>query len=257
MTLYELDSWEHNQAYDSDWYAIVYDTETQKLSRVEIGTTRFGDALPRMRDGCHVIGDTVLLKPTEEILKQAQLALRDQILPLIEIEERQRIFVLNPKKIEDGAVLRFTEKHKCALKEFDIEDCIKCNGSGHWTNPRNTSDKRSCFSCKGTGKHKRNFRKVVDDNGKVVWQRIEAGTTGTVVNMRSYGTFYSNGYNKPDGFNTTVILRLEDGREVQAPLRKLQLPEDMPSKEELLKKADVLAQKRGFYLPFRTANIRF
>src|SRR3989304_3730027 len=146
---------EHSEPSDSDWYAIVFDSEKDELRRIEIGTTRFANSLPlnnQLHDG------TPLLKPTDDILVRAKAKLADIIFHTIRMIEHAG--VLEPDKLIDGTRVRFLSAHKSALKTCDELMCGKCNGTGKWANPRNNSDQRPCFACKGSGLIKKNFKKV-------------------------------------------------------------------------------------------------
>jgi hypothetical protein len=251
MALYELDQWEHNGYDDSDWFAVVYDSDKDKLDRVLIGTTR--GAFPPPTSGL-APGH---LAPTPEIIEKARIRLRDDFIrPRVEHSENQRIFVLDPKDIKRGLAVRFNKEHAALIKDFDREPCYKCKGSGHWQNPRDPEDKRECFTCHGEGTTKTNFRKRLDADGKPVKLKVAAGTKAMIVGTKSYGQFYRNGYNQPDGHNSTAFVALADGTEVGVPLHKLQLDEDMPSAEQMDATAERLSHNKNFYAPFRTANVR-
>lgn len=251
MTLYELDQWEHNGYDDSDWFAVVYDDEKDKLDRVLIGTTR--GAFPPPSSGL-APGHKA---PTEEIIEKARIRLRDDFIrPLVEQSENRRIFQLDPKDVKRGLRVRFHEAHAALVKDFDLVECWRCKGKGHWENPRNPSDKRDCFTCHGSGKTRENYRKRMGEDGKPVKLKIAAGTKAEALSTKSYGQFYRNGYNQPDGHNTTAFVKLDDGSEVGVPLHKLQLDEDMPTAEQMDAMAERLSQGKNFYAPFKTASVR-
>lgn len=261
MTLYVMDEWEHNGYDDSDWYAVVYDDETDKLSCQEVGTTRFANALPSNPPSIHKqINDEwvriFLVKPTSEIIEKARACLvRDFLYDMVERAYKDKIFQLMPDTVVPGTKVLFQEEHKNQIKTFKTKPCEKCSG-GFWINPRNPQDKRPCFTCKGEGVLKFDFEKVKDGD-KLAWKKIPVGTAATVLSLKSYGQFYRNGYNQPDGHNTTARLRLDDGSEAFAPLKKLRLVEDMPTEEQIKKKAESYAKSGlAFYVPFRTAKIR-
>jgi hypothetical protein len=242
--LYKLDEWEHNGRDDSDWYAVVFDSDTNELRRIEIGTTRFANAL-------HV--GPPMEAPTPEILLQAEKCLADIIFGMIKRSEAQN--VLEPNDVNVGDRVRLIFDVKNMIKECDEEVCDRCNGTGFWMNPNNHDDKRECFACKRTGKVKKNWRPVLE-NGKKSWKKIAAGTSGYVVNCVFYGKTYLKGYNSPGRFNRQVIFRTDDGVEVKASLDKLRLDREPLDDVELAAKARDLAKHRNFYLPFRTAGIR-
>lgn len=247
MTLYKLDEWEHNGRDDSDWYAVVYDDETDKLQRVQTGTTRFADAL-------HM--GPPMLDPTPEILVKARAALVIIIFGQLKLFEESKVMQPGPADIGPGVRLRFSEDHRCMAKEKVSAPCEKCAGTGHWTNPRNESDKRDCFGCKGQGEIVTSFTRKKTDDGKQEWIAIKKGEAGVVMFAKSWGTFYRNGYSHPDRHNTTVTIKLDDGREVRTPLSKLRLDQEIDSDEKLKKLAETYAEWGRFYTPFATAGIR-
>ena len=124
------------------------------------------------------------------------------------------------------------------------EDCRKCNGSGKWVNPRNSADKRDCFTCKGTGKFSIGTSK--NEAGKIQYNKITAGTEGTVVEWRSFGKFYANGYNKPDRSNTTVTLKRADGSLFNASLGKCKCARDYTLPSVLREKANEASYRYSF-----------
>ena len=247
MAHYVFAQWEHNGRDDSDWYAVVYNDETDELKCIETGTTRFANAL-------HI--GPPLLPPTDEIREKAIIKLRDRYIRMVKRGNELKVLEPGPEDMRDGLRIRFLEPHKCMAKEYDETPCKKCNGSGKWVNPRNSSDKRDCFTCKGQGIVKTNFRRKKDDAAKQEWLRIDSGSTGVIIRATTYGTFYANGYNRPDRHNTTAIIKLDDGREVKAPLKKLRLDAELMSDEECFKRADSIARsgENAFYMPFRTAG---
>ena len=249
MALYELDQWEHNSVNDSDWYSVVYDTETNELRRVETGTTRFaGD--------CY-IGPAIKKEVPPEIRERATVALAALYFDYLKRNNAAHVATPEIDVLTVGTRVRVIAKTRSAVKAFDLEPCIKCSGSGKWINPRNAQDARECFACKGTGNHKANFRKVQGEYGKQVWNHIEAGTVGTVVGeVRSYGKFYRNGYNRPDRSNSTVAVKLDDGRELAIGCSKLRLDCEPLTDAELRVNARKWADQGDFYSFFRTAGFR-
>ncbi len=262
MPYYLMDEWEHSGRDDSDWYAVVYCSEEDTLQRYEIGSTRYANALPcnpprihRQIDGEWT--EFVLEKPSEEILVKARACLvRDYLIGMIQKSEQDKIFRLKPERVGAGKKVVFTEDHKNQVKTCQTKPCEKCQG-GYWINPRNSEDKRPCFTCKGAGVIKFDFQKA-KVNDKVVWKKIALGTKAEIVSLRSYGKFYKSGYNQPNEHNTTALVRLEDGSEAFVPLSKLRLAEEMPTEEKIKKKAEAIASQGGaFYIPFATASMRF
>jgi len=74
--------------------------------------------------------------------------------------------------------------------------------------------------------------------------------------QRSFGTFYRNGYNKPNRTNTSVLVKFADSENL-IPASKLRLARQLLTDTELEKKANELAKHRNFYVPFKTASFRF
>lgn len=246
MTLYKLDEWEHNGRDDSDWYAVVYDDEKDDVYRVETGTTRAANALnigPKMQE------------PTEEVLKKAEVAYARKLVPIVKLEEERRVQSPNPEALVEGLELRTTKRVRFQKRAFMYEECRKCGGTGKWVNPVSQKDVRNCFGCSGTGKHAKSVG-VTDKNGKKVWAHIGPGTVVKVLDFKSYGAFYSNGYSRPNAWNTTVKVELPDGSEGRAKLENLRLNEPDPTDEWAEEKAMKLAKTRNFYILFRTAGVR-
>jgi len=161
--LYSLThEWECNGYSDSDWYCVVYDTETKKVFRYETQTTRFAGGgrpvPPSLEEGT-------------ELWTEACYALaRDYIVPALKNEH----FNPSKKNAKIGETLIIRKTFSVGLRD----QCDKCNGTGHWVNPKNTKDKRQCFGCGGTC-----FRKYASKTlGKV---SIKAGTEGSVIGFNS------------------------------------------------------------------------
>lgn len=247
MTLWKLDEWEMNGRDDSDWYAVVYNDETDKLERVQTGSTRFADAL-------HI--GPPMEEPTPEVRTKARVALAGILFRMMKHSEEIRILQPGPDQMHRGVRVRFLQPHRCMAKEKTGSPCSKCDGTGKWTNPRNAEDKRECFACKGSGQVMAAYTKKKTADGKQEWISVEKGAVGEVVFAKAYGTFYKSGYNQPNSFNTTVTIKLDDGREVRTPLNKLRLDCEIDSDEALQKKATKVAESDCFYGPFRTAGVR-
>ncbi len=232
--------WEHNGPDDSDWYVVVYNSRTNELERILTGTTRCafppGSPIPGMGP------------MTPEMAARARLVLVEKNIRRMTHEETMRVEQPKIETLTRGTRVRFVEAHHCAKKEASVEqvDCEKCGGSGSWINPYKVADKRPCFACKSTGKVNRTTRtKVTETTSKTitrgknkgqvvtkaapVWEEIDAGATGEVLAQATFGQFYRNGYNTPGRTNTTVYVRLDDGREVQTPASKLRLDCERPS----------------------------
>lgn len=271
MAQYKLTEWEHNGLDDSDWYAVVYDSDKDQLDRILINTTRGYITRPSMKE------------PTDEIYLKAEAKLSEIIFKTIKNAEEND--VLRPNALENGARISFITSHAAQKKEFDQEPCGKCKGTGHWVNPNNNKDKRECFNCNGTGQMRTRWRplreckkcgfkfsiyinkyetekpdikcpKCQSKKHKIIRDKVEAGATGTIIRTQSFGQFYRKGYNRPGRNNTSAVIRLDDCREVMAPLEKLRLEREMLTDEQLLERAERLSKHRNFYEPFRTAVVR-
>jgi len=282
--LYWLTEWEHNGRDDSDWYAVIYNSETNNLERYEIGTTRFANAHPctgRLADGT-----TCETNVPEEILLKAEACLSKIIYEGLSM--RDKLEVLKPDQLEEGVMVRILEDYSIRIKAHDTIDCKKCNGSGKWANPNNLQDIRNCFNCHGSGHKLTNFRplrrcskckhefapfitedekltgkklntscpncKASKNSVRIIRKVIKVNTVGTALSSKAYGTFYANGYNKPNRFNTTVKVKFEE-ETVFIPLEKLRLAQELKTEDELKQLAKARARKRNFYVPFRTASI--
>lgn len=232
--------WEDNKHDDSDWYVVVYNSRTNELERICTGTTRCafppGSPIPGMGP------------MTPEMAARARLVLVEKNIRRMTHSETMRVEQPKIDTLTRGTRVRFIEAHRCAKKEATVEqvNCSKCDGSGSWVNPYKAADKRPCFACKSTGKVNRTTRaKVTETTSKTitkgknkgqvrtkvspVWEDIEASSVGEVIGQATFGTFYRNGYNTPGRTNTTVYVRLDDGREVQTPASKLRLDCERPS----------------------------
>lgn len=239
MTLYKLCEWEINGYNDSDWMLSVYNDEANKIETICIGSTRYAGCIEHHAQICYKChGDPQM--PTMEIVEKARLCLAEYIFnSLRHVEHRS---VLEPDDVRIGERVRLLEPHK--NQSFKTTPCTKCNGSGHWVNPRNPDDKRDCFGCKGYGEIQGEKNK--DSNGKLIWEKFQAGLSGVVKYCQAYGQFYSSGYNQPCRFNRTVKFVTDDGKLVKAPLSKLRLDREPMSDEKLREKAESLSHELHF-----------
>lgn len=229
--LYALCEWEVNGYSDSDWYAVVYDDEHNKLFVKEIGTTRFANAMPSL-------SANNLNLPTKDIVEKARLLLVPIILEYLKREEKLKFF---PDNFSIGDSVVSIEDHRNVEK--NISNCAKCSGSGKWINPKNQQDIRSCFYCHGAGVIKGEKVKI---NGKQKYVLISQGAVGVVIDVFAFGTFYVNGYNKPDRSNRTASVKLVNGNVVNIPLSKLKLNSKELTEEQLLTKAINLSYNYDF-----------
>lgn len=250
MTLYRCcEDWEYNGRDDSDWYCVTYNSETGEFVRVETGTTRFANGL-RVNTG--------IVPMTQEFEAAAMAALVKRYAGMVRHKDECEVNEPSIDTLQRGVNVRFIEHHHCMQKDKaeEVVDCKKCGGSGQWTNPYRSSDKRECFACGGSGKAKKTTRtRAKGEDGKPVWIEIEVGSVGVVMGQATFGTFYRNGYNRPGRSNTTVYVKLADGREVQTPASKLGLTRSVMTDEQVQKEAERLADRIGFYGPFATASI--
>lgn len=76
--------------------------------------------------------------------------------------------------------------------------------------------------------------------------KVEAGTTGRVFWIGAFGSFYRNGYNRPNRSNRRVGLELTDGRRIFCPLSKVRLARDVATDAELREKAERLSYDAQF-----------
>ena len=241
MPRYVFDKWEHNGRDDSDWYAVVYTSETDKLERIETGTTRFANAHPGTVEA-------TLLEPTEEVKARVVVILTGMYLHALTNLEHKRVYEPEPSELE-GKRVRLVQAVK-NQKKTSIP-CPKCSGSGKWTNPHNSMDQRPCFACKGTGSTR--GEKMKGPDGKPVWEVYPEGTEGVVTGTAFYGKTYRNGYNTVNRSNTTAYVRLDDGREVRVACDKVRLAEEPVDQTAL---AAARAKTLSVYPFFRTAGFR-
>lgn len=198
-----LDRIERNRYDDSDYLAIVWDAEIGAPREVLYASTRFGG------DGSATVDATPEIRSCYEGWIAAQRAAK---------EEARKASPM-PDDLRVGARVSWLRESKSQAKS--VSPCAKCAGEGCWINPRNTADRRPCFGCNGQGTV--TGAKLVDDKGKAIWNKIAKGTEGEVIDWTSFGTFYRSGYNQPNRDNTSVKVKLDDGRTVSATLAALRL----------------------------------
>ena len=219
----ELCHWEINGYSDSDWHTAIFDTETQTFSAPLVGSTRFGGGFQRA-------GEKVA--PNHPGILQAYKALEEFILNALYDVNKVVHNSPEPDHLYEGLVLEVNVACKFQAKEH--EPCKKCNGTGKWINPKNHTDIRDCFTCSGKGYHEKKKEKIE-------WVYVPVGTHVVVKNWRSFGKFYSNGYNHPDRSNTTVYGVDKDGNHIQVGLKNCKLVGEVPEKESFREKAHKLA----------------
>lgn len=227
MAEYLINEWEENGYDDSDFRVVTFNDETGEFTSHLIGSTRFAGGIkyPENTSEWTPEAAALCLEKMEERIFQSFMKL-------------EKMDVETPNSVKPGDKVRFLESKKTQVKEQVT--CEKCEGSGKWTNPRNSADKRECFACKGTGEVKGKKAKK-GDNGKVQYTVTPAGTVGTVTWFGTFQTIYARGYNTLNRFSGTVGVQLEDGSIVYAPLEKLRLDREVNA-EDMLRRAkqDVL-----------------
>ena len=236
-----IGEWEHNGYHDSDWYGLVWNDTLQKAECIELGSTRYA---------CGYVGMPKNLAPWNDgAYDRAQKWLASQIFEVIKQADTDDVMTPSIQALGGGAKVRLSVKH--TTQEKDQATCDKCSGSGKWINPRNPSDQRECFACKGLGTII-SKEKVRTADGKISRQILPEGTKGEVIAIKSFGVFYKNGYNKPGRENTTAKVRLlEGGKIVSIPCDKLRLDREILTDEELMERARKLAENMNFYPLFR------
>lgn len=227
MALYKLVEWEQNGYHDSYFKAAMYDSDADAIIGVETGATAYagGRGLPEPA-------------PEGEVAVKAYRRLERHIR---EVLLRQAVAVHEtpePDDLNQGCQLVLTEQHRTAKR--NTVKCPKCGGSGSWTNPRNSSDKRDCFGCQGRGK------KEEKQKGKGSTFVIPAGTVVVVESWKSHGQFYDKGYNQPNRGNTSVFGRLLDGTPVNVSLNKCRKVGATPVEDSFRVKAHQLACEGQF-----------
>lgn len=214
MTVYAVGrDWEHNGRDDSDWYQCGYDTETKKIQRHCIGSTRWPGGVKNLPE------------PPEELHEEIRHCL--YVMWCNRIAWSHYAAVESPSK--GNVVGRLVElKAKVYNKPRITEPCRKCKNAegvstGKWVNPKRPSDVRKCFSCDGSGTWTGPASK-----GPMV-ERLPGlrGTVCSVDERRStYGTW---------SYGTTVKILLESGERINAPLDKIRLVVPDPKPEDVHK----------------------
>lgn len=271
MAKYILCEWEQNGYNDSDFVCMYYDAEKKEIVSYTYGTTRCAAPTAYAIDGNKTtiyiskMNPTTfqwetdkepLLVPTKEIVEEARQVYEEKILQALIEGDKRHVDSPEVGDLKEGLTLELVEE--CKNQVFKQDKCQKCNGSGHWINPRNSNDKRNCFACKGSGNCK--GEKEKNAQGKQVYEKVPAGTVGTIVDWKSFGTFYAKGYNQPDRHNTTVVLKTAQGKLFRAPLDKCKLARAYASVEVLREKAKSLSydyqwQSLGPHCAWLSSNV--
>jgi len=256
MAKYLLTDWEINGHDDSDFMLTYWDDVSLKVEAHCYASTRYGGCYckPEAVEGgssYHLCGNParsdrqapeVLLMPTASKVEDARQWLEDWLFGVMQREDKQLVDFPDFDHLHEGLEVRLLEA--CKFQINTTEPCNKCAGGGKWINPRNPNDKRDCFACKGSGQHVNG--KLKNDQGKLVFEKLEAGAYGTVIDWRAFGTFYPGGANKPDRHNTTVQFKLENGKVVRASLKKLRLHREYRTQDSLRARAKGISYSYEF-----------
>jgi hypothetical protein len=216
--------WERNGYHDSDFYAALWNTETQDCEVVQTGSTAYAGGVQVPQS----------VPWTDEQLELARQWLAKKIFVVLRAAEDRD--VLTPNKIDKGDRVQLLEKHKNQAFTTIMVECPNCYGKGYWQNPHRSDDKRECFKCKGEC--------VIQAKGEKIkgqWHRFEPGVVGSVLWSGAFGTFFKNGYNKPGRENITATIKLDDGRFMKAPLSKLRLAKSVDTDEAILQRSEELS----------------
>lgn len=85
-----------------------------------------------------------------------------------------------------------------------------------------------------------------DDKGSVRWVEVKAGDEAEVFWSGHFGSFYRNGYNRPNRDNGRLGLILANGDKVFVGMNKVRLSEEIPSNEWFLERARNEVAYHGF-----------
>jgi len=252
MAKYVLTDWEINGFEDSDFMLTYWDSKHKIMGSHMHGSTRFGgcQCKPTPIEGgssYHLCGENpeVLLMPTAAVVEEARQWLEHLIFVSLTVADKRVVDEPNVRDLQPGLEVRLLSD--CKMQVNETEPCSKCNGTGVWTNPKRLTDVRTCFACNGS--KVRFLGKKKDSNGKLVYEKLTAGMHGTVVDWKSFGRFFANGYNQPNRSNTTVQFCV-DGRIVRANLEKLRLHREYASPDMLRD----MALRQSFNYQFSAAS---
>jgi len=229
---YKIVEWEDNGYHDSYFYGVLFDDATGKMESVMIGATAFAGSSQTWRDA---------VLPTPEIVERCRLLLADHIFAVI--REAEHIDVLTPSDAQPGDALVLLEAHTRQIKA--PVPCERCCGKGHWQNPRDATDRRPCFACKGKGTVPKGDP-LKDASGRIVRQTIPAGTRLTVIAVTAFGRFFRKGYNKPGRENRSVTGRTDAGEVINIPMKKLRLAKEPMSDADLRERAVELSHHHAY-----------
>ena len=246
MTKYILTDWELNMYDDSDFLCSYYDEEEDAIHNHMYGSTRFAGptCIGFNADGVSsvVIKGEALRLPTSEVVEKARKRLAVYIYDKLVLQETRRV---NEPEVTDLVVGLKVRLHTEVRNQMSEEkSCDKCAGSGKWINPKRSTDVRECFTCQGSGTLR--GPKLKDEKGKIKYEKLPVGLVGEVIKWGSFGTFYRNGYNRPDRYNTSVQFKSSEGKVYRATLKNLRLDRECASEEELRKRADDISRGLEF-----------
>lgn len=233
MPKFKLCEWEDNGHHDSYFYGAYFDDATGTIETTSLGATAYAPAPNPTWEECQ--------PPTPAAIEAARLVLRGKIYP--KLREAEDADVLTPQDAAKGDILTLLVPHARQLKAE--VPCEKCRAKGFWQNPNNPSDRRPCFSCAGKGTTAKG-EALRDAAGKVCRDTIPAGAIIVVIKTTAFGTFYRNGYNRPNRDNRSVTGTLPDGTVVNVPLKKCRCLRDPMTDAALRERADELSRHLNF-----------
>ena len=223
MTLYKLCEWEENGYHDSYGKLCYFNTETNSLGVVEHWATAYPGGLDT----------SAYLIPCGLVLEQARRVLETNIFRRLVEAEKQLVFHPEDEQLKVGMRVRTSKAVRNKGRETSV--CPKCNGSGHWANPRNPQDKRTCFKCRGTGQ--------VQGKATGVSVKIPKDTAGEIVDTYKY--------NPRSAINFTI--KADDGSLFRCGCKSLRLDRE-PVSEQVDRRA---AFELSFLFGWKAAVSKF
>ena len=230
---YKICEWEDNGYHDSYFYGVYYDTDTGLMKEIQLGATAYAGGGYSFGVGYEM--------PTLEIIEKCRVLLAAHIFTVISNAEYRDVFL--PEDAKEKDTVRLLVPHSGMV--MVEEPCQKCEGKGHWQNPRRAEDKRPCFACHGRGRM-RSKEKARAADGKILRFTLPVDTVFTVQACTAFGTFYRNGYNKPNRSNRSVLSIAGDGQLYRIPLAKLRMDRDPMPEEELRQRAEALSHEHQY-----------
>ena len=230
---YQICEWEDNGYHDSYFYGVIYHEADGLMHNIGLGATAYASSpIPEWSEA---------KRATPEIAEKCRVLLAAHIFTCI--REAEYKDVLTPQDANPGEFLVLLEDHKRQIKS--PVPCEKCVGHGYWENPRNAADRRPCFACDGKGLVAKG-EPLKDASGKILRETIPAGTRLSVITVTACGSFFRNGYNKPDRTNRSVTGKTDAGRTLSIPLKKLRREAEPMSDAELLERAITLSHHHAY-----------